>query len=117
MIIALGKQHPYIMNHLPQTPKMFITLFHYSITASERIFFYSLLYFLIVKAIQKVMFHMLKLSFSLWAHKIEWKQEASTRILSFASISYSVTKTNVRALILELIIIIFYSWPNPTGVT
>lgn len=50
---------------------MFITLFHYSVTASEHTFFYAPLYFLIVKAIQKVMFHMLKLSFSLWAHKTE----------------------------------------------
>lgn len=96
---------------------MFITLFHYSIIASEHILFYSRPYFLIVKAIQKVVFHMLKLSFSLWAHKTEWKQAASTRIFSFACISYSATITNIRALILELIIIIFYSWSNPTSVT
>lgn len=63
------------------------------------------------------MFHMLQLSFSLWAHKTEWKQAASTRIFSFACVSYAATKTNVRALILELIIITFYSWPNPTSVT
>lgn len=84
-------------------------LFHYSATASEHIFFYSPLYFLTVRAIQDIIFHMLKLSFSLWAHKTEWKQAVSTRIFSFACVSYAAIKTNVRALILELIIIISYS--------
>lgn len=42
---------------------------------------YSHLYILIVKAIQGVIFHMLKLSLapSLWANKTEWKQAVSAR--------------------------------------
>ena len=103
-----------LLNLPKKTPNYY--LFHYSVTASEHAFLYSPLYFLVVKAIQKVTFHMLTLSFSLRAHKTERKQAASTRIFSFAQVFHAATKTNVSAPVLELFIIIFCSWPNLTSV-